>query len=187
MHNVMHKVIAVAALVGASMLGTESQGAIITSADFSLGYGFNPLAEGGVRSWNGLENTAPYINVTTLGDFSLVPTMTGATYSGSGVAFQDRELTDGSSTAQSACTMSMALVGSWAGTKPVDAAADPNYRITINITAMSIYGFNNVGDSLAMILRETTTGHTQDYATFVPTWDTNAFMNAVNWDWCANK
>jgi len=184
MNTVMTKMIVVAAIVGASMSGTESQGAIITSGNFSLGYGYNKLAEAGtVVSWNGLENTDPrFINVNTLGDFSLVPTLTGITYTAGGTAFTDRELVNGGSEAQSAYITTMSLAGTWAGTKPADAAADPNYRITINITGIKIWAYGyEAPQPRTLVLRETTPGYTQDYATFTPPFVNTSMYNPGPW------
>lgn len=170
MNSVMHKIIVAAAIVGASMLGTESQGATITSANFSLGYGFNRLAVGGVGAWNTLE-TSSQNTATTLGDFSFVPSLSGLEDTSAGLTFTDRVLATTGTFSTCAYTMNMSLAGSWTGTKPVDAAADPNYRITIDITSIKVWGHssNPTEGADKIKLTETTSGYEKaDYALFAP-------------------
>lgn len=59
----------------------------ITSANFSLGYGF-------LFTWNDNETSA-FNTPTTQGDFSFVPAVAGTINSGSGVQFTGRMLSDG--------------------------------------------------------------------------------------------
>ena len=92
MNNVTTKMIAAIAVSGMLIAGTESQGDVITSNEFSFGYGFDNFNTVG-GAWNTVE-TAGVNTSTVQGDFSLSPNVTGSMFSGGGTFFPNRILTD---------------------------------------------------------------------------------------------
>lgn len=105
-------------------------GATITSADFSIGYGFTGPSPG---SWNTSE-TAAQNTPTTIGDFSFVPSLLNQGFSSVGATFPARELANGfdwsalywGSPGADARDEPPEIVGTYNGPTPGDAAAVPN-------------------------------------------------------------
>lgn len=137
----------------ASILNASA--ATITSDTFSLGYGFSNSGSGG--TWNTLE-TSGGNTPTMIGDFNFNPVVNGLELSSGGVYFPDRVLTDGGNGAFSAYQTSMTISGSWNGVTPVDAAPQPNYRLTLYVTSISIWA-HNWGGVVETWFEETTAGN----------------------------
>ena len=156
----MRCVTLVACLLVALSFASMAQAATITSADFSMGYGWTGSA------FDGSEN--PGNSPTTLGDFSLAAApYSKYAWSTSGCSFPGLTLTSGelgsgNSTAGNSW-FDMPIVASYNGAAPGDATATPNYQLKIELTNLSVYGLyeqssgGTVGPELAW--EEMTAGH----------------------------
>jgi len=152
------KLKAVGLLALAIIASSGANAAVIVSDAFSFGY---TKANASTALWTLQQPSTD----TTLGDFSFTPTVSGTQFSSGGPTFPDRTLTtpaSGSFTGNSAGTFFANLNFSYTGT-PVDAAPLPNYKISLIIDSISIWGvkFNTAsfpGNTLAF--SETTAGHT---------------------------
>lgn len=167
--------------------GIASGGVLTIESDtFSLNYGFNNNGSN-VGAWT--SNPSSSTTSTVQGDFSFLPSFTNPKGSDYGVTFQNGVLTNGAaqySFAGDSNGFVMTLNGSWNGPTPVDAAADPNYRISIVIDVISIYGLANasVSPSRNLQFSETTAGHLATSPSVTVMGVTNAptgFMSATNY------
>lgn len=134
-----------------------AQAATITSDTFSIAFGKTDAAAEWTTTENAATNTA-----TAIGDFTFSPSPTSDIFSGTGPVFVGRTLSDGGATGYSGWSDGFVLniAGSYAGA-PVDAAANPNYKISVEITNVSIYGAAYPGYGTGTLqFSETTTGHT---------------------------
>lgn len=135
---------------------------IISSENFSLGYGFSH--DGESSWWNTLE-TAGVNTPTTQGDFSFTPSVSGASYSSIGVDFPDRVLANRASSATghtgTSASFGVSIAATWSGALPGDAELDPNYQIRLVITQISIYGAGITSQTTTdLAFVETTVGNT---------------------------
>jgi len=129
--------------------------AIISSDSFSIALGVTTT-----DVWDGSEN-ADTNSPVTIGDFSYSPSATSMGFSGTGPVFTGKTLGDGSGGHYSGDSIDFALsiTGSYTGI-PLDAAAVPNFKITVEITSVSIYGVGYSGlTSGDFQFFETTAGH----------------------------
>lgn len=139
------------------VVSSSVNAAVVVSNSFSYGY---TKANGSSLAWT---LQAPTTAVT--GDFTFTPTVTSAFFSQGGPIFPNRVLTSASAnqysgTSGGADPFTAVLNYSYTGT-PVDAAPVPNYRISLIIDSISIYGvkYNTAsfpGNTLAF--SETTPG-----------------------------
>ena len=152
-------------LVVASLFVVRAEAASITSAPFSIGYGWTNTS-----TWNTSETTG--FNTPTLqGNFTFTPTVTGGGFDGTGPVFTNRILGDGASGPADFIATSIAygatpgvlasIAGAYTGPLPLNAAPVPNYQIQLNISQVSIYGANYFPNYNAQTLafRELTPGH----------------------------
>ncbi len=125
-------------------------GAVITSGDFSIGYGFTQH-----EYWNTFE-TASVNTPTVQGEFTFSPTITGSGFSGGGPYFPNRVLTDNGVNGFVGDTYhwNLTVDGSYNGT-PLSGG-----KVTLNITQISIYGSPWTSDPNTIWFNETTVGHT---------------------------
>lgn len=180
------------AVLCAVALASTTQAGVISSSEFSLGYGYTGIGGG---TWNtsetGDENTA-----TTIGGFTFLPTLVASDYvSWDGPLFTDRSLTGGSSSGRCAYSndktdptkvgFGVSIAGSWAGDDPADAAPNPDYHIQLNITSLKIWGGGyDIWGAKEFAFRETTVGHgaTSTYATLGSGYKTAAEYLQLTWD-----
>jgi len=159
-----------AAILAAGLLAaaTASAGAAtITSGNFSLGYGYAN------DKWSTDETSSissPNPNVYLSGNFTLGDvTFTGIKASNGGVGFADRILGHNGTNNQSGYIgvigvnelFSATITGSYTGPTPADAAANPNYQVEVNITAIKIYAAQFGASSDTVNWTETTAGNVQ--------------------------
>lgn len=135
-------------------------GGTIRSADFSVGLGFTGPTPG---SWNTTE-TAGQNTPTTQGDFSFVPTLGGPGFSSMGPIFANRVLASGSGDWSgwnwgASGGSGPSIVGTYTGPLPSDAAAVPNYQLTLEITSISIWASSVYVGPFSVWWSETTAGH----------------------------
>lgn len=167
-----------ASLLAVALAASMSSAGTISSDEFSIAYGAT-----GVNSpvqifygWATTENAADN-TPTTQGDFAFEP----APYAGAGTpgdpfqsfgpTFSGRVLADGpiggdingySSYAGSGGGFVVPIVASYTGTAPADASATPDYRLSLNISKISIYGVAYTSGALTtMVWDETTPGNVQ--------------------------
>lgn len=137
--------------------------AMIVSDQFSFGYGKDNNTSG--LPWT--LKTGGGTTSNTIGNFTFTPTVESGIYASNGPIFNNnRVLTNGitnaSSTAGNTGTWSMSVTGSYTGTTPADAAANPNFRITLIIENISIYATsygNPAPPNNLLAWTETTAGH----------------------------
>jgi hypothetical protein len=148
-------ILAMAVLCAVALTSTIQAG-VISSSEFSLGYGYT-----GSKTWNTSE-TSGANTATTIGDFTFLPTLVSGHMSSWGPRFPNRVLTTNQNSS-GYCSRSdgfgVSIAGSWAGDDPPDAAADPDYHIQLNITGISIYAAGRVWGATEIAFQETTTGH----------------------------
>lgn len=147
--------------MGVVALGTavSASAATISSGSFSIGYGITETT----NTWDTTETAGVNVNVT--GDFSLALNVVGSLASNAGPLFIDRVLTSsGGSRSGYSPDFGVTATAAYTGT-PVDAAATPNYQITLNVTSIRIYanGYNtsNPTDGTSVYFTETTPGNAQ--------------------------
>lgn len=133
----------------------------IVSPEFSVGYGFVYDAAK-VGKWSVEETDAS--NVEPGDDFDLSVEVEGGPISPTGASFIDRTLQEMTETNASGLVSNflVTIEGNYSGPKPADAAADPKYKVTVNIEKISIYAApvqGNMGNSLGF--SETTYGNEQ--------------------------
>jgi hypothetical protein len=153
-------------MVAVLALAASAGAATITSGNFSLGYGYAN------DHWSTDETSAtnsPNPNVYLTGDFTLGDVaFTGIKASNGGVGFADRVLGNNGTNNQSGyigggadAPFSATVTGSYTGPTPVDAAANPNYQVELNITAVKIYATQFGAGSDTVNWTETTVGNLQ--------------------------
>jgi hypothetical protein len=137
---------------------------IITSADFSFGFGaYNSTG----NAWNTAE-TSTNNTPTTQGNFTFTPTVTGPVDTSTGPTFIGRVL--GTGYAGAVCgwegtttPWTATIVASWTGPTPLDAAPNPNYQLMLEITQISIYGLKwNNNPTQTLKFHESTPGNVGD-------------------------
>lgn len=141
-----------------------SAGAVtISSAPFSLGYGYTGAG------WNTTE-TSGSNTPTTIGDFTFLPVLSGTGSSGSGPQFPARVLTDGvaglTSASGEAFLFSVGVTGSYTGTIPGNTI---NPELRINVDSLRTYvvhrsALGNPNPGIAYL--ETTPGHASSSVLF---------------------
>jgi hypothetical protein len=153
--------VVVIALFGAV---TNVSAVTITSADFTIGYGFTGPSPG---SWNTTE-TAAQNTATTIGDFSFVPSLLNQGWSGTGPTFPNRVLSNGPSGNWSAFYWGNPnadnrdeppeIVGTYNGVLPGGAT---NVQTTLEITSIAIWVSSTTvaGGPFNVQWDETTAGH----------------------------
>lgn len=171
------RMILTAAMAGVLALATGPDAlafldATLTSADFSMGYGADGIATtnfrtaSSTRPWSDNENLANN-SPTTQGAFTFSPQPLGGRSGGFGATFPNRTLTDGVDGDISAAVSSsvvphfnIPIEASYNGAAPVDVVADdPNYRLMIEITRISIWAAAWPGFRTSMEWDEITAGH----------------------------
>lgn len=135
---------------------------VITSDEFSLGYG---ATETSGNAWTTSE-TSGANTATTLGDFSFEPAPYALNYSQRGPTFPGRVLTDGTETSRCAWVnpaFTIPVVAKYNGAAPADASATPDYHLVIDITSLNIYSNYTAatGTPTTLAWEEVTAGHTQ--------------------------
>jgi hypothetical protein len=163
----------------------------LTSANFSLGYGFT-----GTLTWNASEINPTLNTPTVQGDFKFLPSPTSGHNSAIGAKFPDRVLGDADDTvadygwSANAANFSVSLLGEWTGATPADAQPTPNYRLKINVTSMRMWGsgYDGYPPGQFISFSETTAGHPASSPTqnvpvvsFV-TWDNAVNYSQLIWD-----
>ena len=131
--------------------------AAITGRDFSIGLGFTEeesIHLNGPVTWNDRE-TYDSNAYNELSSFSFTPTVTGALFSGRGPGFRGRTLTDGTLELGNTDNkvgflgggFEVAIEASFDRSAPGNADRDdPNYRLEVEITNISIYAGAFEGD-----------------------------------------
>jgi hypothetical protein len=139
--------------------------ATVTSSNFSLGFGYTEDPFG----WTTVE-TSSANTPTALGDFTFVPTVTSSNNSSGGCTFPGRVLTDqlAGQNGRSANGDGFAatVTGTYTGPTPGDAAPDPNYQISVNISSISLYVCAYAAEANPFGFAETTAGHAALSPTF---------------------
>lgn len=150
---------------------------------FSLGYGWKN------GSWNTSETSS--VNTTPGAGFTLTTNLAGVTGSNTGPTFANRVIgAIGSSTSYQAAIVDgfeAELIAAHSGPAPSDAAANPNYQITLNINSISIQNAPNITSAGQTInFYEVTPGYESEQEpqatvatgnfTMLPTW------NKMAWD-----
>lgn len=160
MSRLLTRPICLAALVLA-MTTPALQGATITSAPFSFGFGMTATGGG---TWND-EETSGVNTPTTQGDFSFAPVPTGDRFTTDGSTFPNRVLTDapldGYSAAIDKAMFEVPITANYTGAVPGDVnGTAPNYKLRLEITSISIYAGAHPSSSLfSLAWDETTAGH----------------------------
>jgi hypothetical protein len=136
--------------------------ATITSDNFSIAQGY--VNSGGSYQFDTSETSS--VNVSPGINFNLNVSVIGAALSPTGFTFINGVL--GSSVADyassySSSVFSVALNASYVGPTPLDAAVNPDYKLQLNITSISIYAasFSAQGVSSTLGWTETTVGNAQ--------------------------
>jgi hypothetical protein len=156
-------VVAISLLIVA-LAASASCAGTISSDNFSLAYGATGTSGVGevFYGWTTTENTAGN-TPTTQGDFTFQPApFSDDPFCGFGSTFVGRVLAngDGGSWSAYAGNFAVPIVASYTGAAPADASATPNYRLSLNITKISVYGaayFTNA--QTTMLWDETTPGN----------------------------
>jgi len=109
----------------------------MASADFSMGYGFTNHT--GRDAWDTSETELVNRNVGK--DFRLDIKVEGGGFSKFGPSFRDRILQAPTPTGMSGnvAKFKVTVTGVYTGPTPSDAAAEPNYRLRLDIRKISIY------------------------------------------------
>jgi hypothetical protein len=160
--------------------------ATINSSPFSIGYGAQVNA---TPTWNTVE-TSSANSPTTQGDFTFSPVLTGGIFSGNGpivsVPGGVRTLATGGAgqNVGNSGTFGATINASWTGPTPGDAAATPNYQISLVIDSIRIYGTISTsfptGNDLAF--GETTVGHTGTSPAIILNTTTANYQIATNYN-----
>lgn len=158
----MNRKILFAAISFAGLICTiaSSEAVIISSTDFSFGYGAN--INNVANAWQ-LQAVS---SSSASGDFTFSPTVSGASNSSRGPLFTNRVLTN-SPTDQvnytgSTLSFNVEVAAAYSGIIPLDAT---NVQITLEITSISIYGLRfssttpSPVNSIYLSFAETTVGH----------------------------
>jgi hypothetical protein len=143
---------------------SSATGETLTSARFSIGFGFDGPSPG---QWT-TEEIAPGLNTpTTMGDFSFVPTLTSQGFSSEGPTFVNRQPVNGfdwcainwdSPGADSRDTPPQ-IVGTYNGTLPPGAT---NVQLTLDVDNIRVYASGSYAGPLDVWWSETTPGHESD-------------------------
>jgi hypothetical protein len=133
---------------------------VLNSSPFSFGYGFANLSG---SSWNDSE-TSSVNTPTTQGSFSFTPAPVGDRFSGDGVVFPNRVLTDQSADGVSGFltgNFNVPITANYNGGTPSGASGTPNYQLRLEISNISIYAGEHSSSfsSIPLIWDETTPGH----------------------------
>lgn len=140
----------------------EKKVGTITSSEFSVGVGFSPSQDGQHCNWNTLETESA--NAPLGGDFQVAVDLTGNGISKTGPKFKGRVLSTpiGGEYSGSIRGFSAAIKATYQGEKPKDAAEEPNYRIRIRVSQISVYAAASFPDeSATAYFEETTPDHSQ--------------------------
>jgi hypothetical protein len=175
-----------------SMLASAAmavQTVTLTSSNFSFGFGasgtFDP---NGIWTTN---ETASVNTPTTIGNFSFTPSLTGNGGSGTGPAFVNRVLSSGGSQSEQPNATTSTVTAAWLGGLPSDTVSEVpvNFRLQLNITAISIYGIVFNASSGELGFTETTPGHaasspltTLPAAAFPTDWNNHTKWTQAVWD-----
>jgi hypothetical protein len=160
-----------ASLLAAALAASVSCAGTISSADFSIAYGATGVANPNVfYGWTTTENAAGN-TPTSQGDFTFEPAPFAGTpddpFQSFGPTFVGRVLGNGSISGYSSYAGSgggfvVPVVARYMGAAPEDASATPDYRLSLNITKISIYGAAYASGALTtMLWDETTPGNVQ--------------------------
>jgi hypothetical protein len=167
-------------LAAALIVATTAQlaaAATISSAPFSLGYGYasgNNPQQGGPGNGYGLWGTSEAGGANTamtIGDFSFTTTVLGGIDSFAGPTFIGRVVGDDAGNSFSGVALSthpfnasFAVTGSYDGPVPGDAAGVPNFQVKVEISQISVYANNPSSGqgTFDIFFRETTPGQEAD-------------------------
>jgi len=156
--EIKHSAAKAAAVLSAIIMTSSANSAVITSSDFSFGFGANTTDP---NTWT---LQAPSSN-TVIGDFTFAPAVTGTIHSASGPAFTNRVLTStasGNTYSGRSSTFGVAINASWSGSlndiQPGLQLED--VRLTLVITEIRIYGlqYKNETYDYKLAFEETTPG-----------------------------
>lgn len=146
-----------------NLIAQEPRGVgVITSPEFSVGVGFSPSPEGKEYHWSTRETEEA--NTLLEGDFQIEIDLDGGGISKTGPKFEGRILSSPRGGEYSGSTegFSAWITAKYRGEKPKDAANDPNYRIRIKISQLSIYAAASFPEDIATLqFEETTANHSQ--------------------------
>lgn len=126
--------VAIAVAAGLLTAGSVSAASVF-SGNFSYGFGKNTPS----GAWS---EATPGSNTAPSGSFEFDAQVYTSSWSGGGPSFQNRTIGTYTTTGQSGYftpTSLVYLVGRYTGPAPVDAAATPNYQITMVIDSISVY------------------------------------------------
>lgn len=154
----MRRLTSVGSVVIVLFAASASHATVITSADFSFGFGATALSP---ATWTATENAATN-TPATIDNFSFAPLPVGGRFSGTGPKFVGRVLANGSTTDVVGYLkdFSVPITASYNGPAPSDASATPDYKLLLEITKISLYGARSdatSGSTLAW--SEVTSGH----------------------------
>jgi hypothetical protein len=162
-----HAKLLTGSIIGIASVATSANAAVVTSTDFSIGYGFAASA-----TWNTSETAGA--NTAIAGPFTLAIAPVSNNYEGPGATFPGRVLTSGVAPASNFSAAGndggggphpafrVPITASYNGAAPGDASGTPNYQIQIEITSIGIYaGVNNGtgGSDQPLSFTETTPLH----------------------------
>lgn len=161
----MRSVMLAASVLNVLSVTSMVHAAFMASADFQLGYG----ATGANPVWTAAENAGTN-SPATQGDFTFrsVPPTGGEAYSGTGPTFTGMTLNTSSSSDYAAFYgidsgtpygLSLSITGSYNGTAPSNASSTPDYRLTLEVANISVYGIAATGTEQNWYWQETTPGH----------------------------
>jgi hypothetical protein len=168
----------VAVAVMAGLISAASvDAASIISGNFSYGFGKDAPSGAWAEATPG-SNTAPS------GGFEFDAQVYTSGWSGGGPSFQNRTIGTYTTTGQSGYftpTSLVYLVGRYNGPAPIDAAANPNYQITMVIDSISVYAAPaSTGGSETTNWKELSGGLTSSPTT-IASQDPQTPPQTINW------
>jgi hypothetical protein len=154
----------------------------ITSADFSLGYGYV-----GVSTWNDSE-TGGANTPTTIGNFSFIPGVVSSHNSGSGPGFPSRVLSAGTFSGNGA-GFTGTVNAVWLGGVPADTLTNPeinpNLRLQVNITSirLRVLPYSGAGNPFGFVEITPGNGSSQPTVSGAISTDPSLFGSFTLLDW----
>lgn len=167
-------VLAVVSMLVCAALPVQAASTSIISSDFSFGFGATDSARAN-SAWSTIE-TSSVNTATTLGDFSFsVALPTSNRFSGSGLQFINRVITDGDPAAATTAGqtgadpsygfpngLTVPITASYNGAAPADSTPG-TFKMMVEITSLSVYGGWHSASSTpaTMAWEDVTSGHPQ--------------------------
>lgn len=168
-------------LFALSVLATTTMAGVITSSEFSIGYGYTGHAIH--DRWGTTETESVNVQAAPESSFILETSVEGGGLSPLGPDFKRRALgalAQGEYTGVASNFLAN-LRAIYAGPKPSDAADEPNYRTSLAIRKINIYAAPiKANTSQALAFRETTPQNEQVQKPAVLP-NSGDFRNASNW------